>query len=137
MFAVAPAKHVVLPDQLPAGVAVVSRRPVVQIVFWLDKNESPVEVVYPLEELQAETERHTFSTHDSSWNANGAFIGYERVLDALPAELPVRRLAREAVDSGWRPTGGRPGLGQQAWRPRPDARHDVRGGTGDQLPGVR
>ena len=44
VFAVAPAKHVVLPDQLPAGVAVVSRRPVVQIVFWLDKNESPVEV---------------------------------------------------------------------------------------------
>ena len=106
VFAVAPAKHVVLPDQLPAGVAVVPRRPVVQIVFWLDKHESQVEVVYPLEELQAETELQTFSTHDCCWNSNGAFVGYERVLDALPDELPVRRLAREASACDWRPAHG-------------------------------
>lgn len=105
VFAVAPAKHVVLPDYLPAGVAVGPRRPIVQIVFWLEKNESPVAVVYPLEELQAETERDTFDAHHSCWNANGAFIGYERVLGALPAELPVRRLARDAVGSDWRPRG--------------------------------
>ena len=97
LFAVAPSKYAVLPEQLPEGVAVVPRRPVVQIGFWLEKNESAVEIVYPLEELQAESERPTFSTHDSRWNAVGAFIAYERLLDALPPEVPARRLAREAV----------------------------------------
>jgi alginate O-acetyltransferase complex protein AlgJ len=107
VFAVAPSKYVVLPEQLPEGVAVMPRRPVVQIVFWLEKTESEAEVVYPLEELQAETaERPTFSTHDSRWNANGAFVAYHRVLDALPRDVPVRRLARELVRFEWHTADG-------------------------------
>jgi hypothetical protein len=127
VFAVAPSKYAVLPGHLPEGVAVVPRRPVVQIVFWLDKNESPVELVYPLEELQAESQWPTFSPHDSRWNAHGAFIAYERVLDALPAEMPVRRLARESVAFQWRTADGDLGAQRLALvgMPDPQAAHLV------------
>ena len=107
VFAVAPAKHVVLPDQLPAGVAVVPRRPVVQIVFWLDKHESQVEVVYPLEELQAATELQTFSTHDcllelATAPSSGTSACWMRCLTSCRSGAwPAQRSA----STGARPTG--------------------------------
>ena len=91
VFGVAPCKSVVLAEHMPRGVVVSPRRPIAQLLHRIAEDESPAEIVYPLEELIAESpDRATFSTHDSRWNANGAFVGYRRLLAAIP---PVRRRA--------------------------------------------
>ena len=42
-------------------------------------------------ELQAEAaERMVWTSHDSRWNAQGAFVGYRSLLDAIPARLDVQ-----------------------------------------------
>ena len=103
VFAVAPSEYVVLPEKLPDGVAVATRRPVTQLRHWLVQSESPVPIVYPLEELQAESaERMVWTSHDSRWNGHGAFIGYRSVLAAIPEDIEVRRVDPEDVAYAWR-----------------------------------
>ena len=79
VFGVAPCKSAALAEHLPLGVVLSPRRPVVQLLHRIAEDESFAEIVYPLEELRAEPgARPIFSTHDSRWNANGAFVGYRR-----------------------------------------------------------
>ena len=71
------------------------------------EDESPAEIVYPLEELSpSPRDRAIFSTHDSRWNANGAFVGYRRLLAAIPPSVDVRRLEREDIGFAVRPAHG-------------------------------
>ena len=107
VFGVAPCKSVVLAEHLPLGVVVSPRRPVVQLQTRIAEDESFAELVYPLDELLAEpVERPTFSTHDSRWNANGAFVGYRRLLDAIPPSSEVRCLGREEIGFDLREAAG-------------------------------
>ena len=55
VFGVAPCKSVVLAEHLPRGVVVSPRRPIVQLLHRIAEDESPAEIVYPLEELIAES----------------------------------------------------------------------------------
>jgi hypothetical protein len=74
-----------------------------QLAHRIAEDQSFAEVVYPLDDLRAEPpQRPTFSTHDSRWNANGAFVGYRRLLDAIPRTVPVHRLARGDIAFGER-----------------------------------
>ena len=107
VFGVAPCKSAVLAEHMPQGVVVFPRRPIAQLLHRIAEDGSFAEVVYPLDELRAETaHRVTFSTHDSRWNANGAFVGYRRLLDRIPRSLDVRRLARGDVRFDTRPAQG-------------------------------
>jgi hypothetical protein len=107
VFGVAPCKTAVLAEELPRGVVVFPRRPVGQLRHRIAEDESFAEVVYPLEDLRAEpAERPTFSTHDSRWNANGAFVGYRCLLDAIPRAVRVHRLARGDIAFDQRPEHG-------------------------------
>jgi hypothetical protein len=115
VFGVAPCKAAVLADNLPLGVVLSPRRPIVQLLHRITEDESFAEVVYPLNELVAESPaRTTFSTHDSRWNANGAFVGYRALMDAIPPALDVRRLEREDIGFDLRPAHG--DLGQSEKR---------------------
>lgn len=107
VFGVAPSEHAVHTEKLPDGVLLAPRRPVVQVLQALAGADSFVRVVYPLEELRAaRLEGMVFSSHDSRWNASGALIGYARLLDAVPASVPLRRVEREDVGFAWRPVSG-------------------------------
>ncbi len=107
VFGVAPCKYVALAENMPRGVVVSPRRPIAQLLHRIAEDESFAEIVYPLEELRAEpADRAAFSTHDSCWNANGAFVGYRSLLAAIPASLDVRRLAREEIGFDRRPAHG-------------------------------
>jgi hypothetical protein len=107
VFSVAACKSVVLAQHLPHGVVVSPRRPVVQLLHRIAEDESFAEVVYLLDGLRAEAaQRPVFSPHDSRWNANGAFVGYRRLLDGIPESLEVRRLDRDDIDFDMRPAQG-------------------------------
>ena len=74
VFGVAPCKTAVLAEHLPHGVVVSPRRPIGQLLRRIAEDDSFAEVVYPLDELRAEAAQRTvFSSHDSRWDANGAF----------------------------------------------------------------
>jgi hypothetical protein len=104
VFGVAPCKTAVLADHLPLGVVLSPRRPIGQLFNRIREDGSFAAIVYPLDELHAEEEagRPTFSRQESRWNANGAFVGYRRLLAAVPRSLQGRRLARGdiAFDAG-------------------------------------
>lgn len=107
VFGVAPCKSAVLAEHMPQGVVVSPRRPIAQVLHRIAEDESFADVVYPLDELRAETaHRATFSSHDSRWNANGAFVGYRRLLERIPRSLDVRRLARGDIGFELRPAHG-------------------------------
>lgn len=103
VFAVAPSEYAVLPEKLPDSVAVAPRRPVNQILHWLVSTESFASVVYPLEELREDAKhRMVWTSHDSRWNAHGAFIGYLSLMAAIPPSVAVRPLQAEDVAYAWR-----------------------------------
>lgn len=120
VFAVAPSEYALLPEKLPDGVALAMRRPVTQLRHWLVQAASPAQVVYPLEELQVEAEeRVVWTSHDSRWNAQGAYLGYRSVLNAIPEEVDVRRVEPEDLVFVWREAAG-------------DLSHRIAPGTKDQ-----
>ena len=120
VFGVAPCKTAVLAEHLPLGVVLFPRRPVNQLQHRIAEDESFAEVVYPVDELRAESAaRPTFSAHDSRWNSNGAFVGYRRLLASIPPSIDVRRLARGDIGFGQRPAHGDLGHKLDAAQKRP------------------
>jgi integrase len=93
LFMVVPDSHAVYPEKLPADFRPVDERPVHQIAQLLEERNSPVRILYPLEELRAAKEHGlVYSPVDSHWTEYGCFVAYHRVLDAIESRVAVRRL---------------------------------------------
>ncbi len=93
-----PAPQAVHPEDLPEGASVAEARPVQQILDRLEPLQPAPVVLYPLDVLKnCRAFRDPFSRTDSHWNDLGTYLAYQTILDSLPANLPVRRLARDEV----------------------------------------
>jgi hypothetical protein len=107
VFGVAPSPYVVMSEKLPTGITLSGLRPVTQVMELLAQNDSQAPLVYPLDVLTEEKRnRQIFSSHDTRWNANGAFVAYLRLLDEIPPDVPVRALRRKDIGFVWLPTCG-------------------------------
>jgi hypothetical protein len=127
LLLIAPAKQSARPEYLPSHLHTSPVRPAIQLTDHLAA-AGVNGVLYPLREL-TEDERATFSEQDSYWNANGAFIAYRTIMEALPDSVPARMLERDDIGFAWRETKGDLGrrLGpretQQSLLGRPYPRH--------------
>ena len=87
IFAVAPAKEVVLSEQLPEGILVSEERPA-QILCNRLSETGRVNLVYPLNELRDSASPYqTFFVGDTHWTPYGAFIAYRAILEQAAVDL--------------------------------------------------
>ncbi len=88
-FLVIPEKHVVYEDKLPRFTTVSPHRPAAQLLGALDE---PVRrrTLYPLEELKAASRiKPTYFKTDTHWNAHGAFVAYQALIESLRNEIEL------------------------------------------------
>jgi alginate O-acetyltransferase complex protein AlgJ len=96
VFMVAPDTHSIYPDKLPEGVEHTENRPVIQLRNQLAAERSPVQLIYPLEELrEARKQIDVCSKTDSHWNDFGTFVVYSRLVDEIEDLVPARRVREE------------------------------------------
>src|SRR5262245_39931947 len=95
---VAPNAQSVYPDKLPFEQPAGTPRPVLQLIGHLENTGSPAKLIYPLEELQRERDRHVFTPTNTHWTDLGAFVAYNALLDRVSDGLPVRRLTDGDID---------------------------------------
>jgi hypothetical protein len=92
-FLIVPGKHVVYRDKLPPDIEVTEGRPAAQLLRSLSKHSPAIPMLYPLEELTAQRERHeTYFKTDSHWNMLGGYLGYRAVTRAMQAAKPFRMI---------------------------------------------
>jgi alginate O-acetyltransferase complex protein AlgJ len=98
VFGVAPDTHAVHQELLPDDLEPVAERPIHQLMRHLEEHDSPVRIIYPLEEMRAAKHRTEVSSPvDSHWSEFGAFISYQRYLDEIEGDVPFRRLAEDDI----------------------------------------
>ena len=113
---IAPATHAVHPEFLPPTMVLSHERPVKQLLEHLAAERSPVCPLYPLREFH-ESEWATHTSHDSRWNAHGAFVAYRLVMEEVAARHDVRVLDRDDMGFAWREA-----LGDLGYRVHPEVR---------------
>ncbi|MEI6729069.1 MAG: DHHW family protein [bacterium] len=65
-----------------------------QLVSFL--NNSPVDLIYPLEELrQSKQSNQLYYKTDSHWNQNGAFVAYNRLMSEIKKTRPEIKISTE------------------------------------------
>ena len=95
---VAPNNHSVYPEKLPAEIEAATERPVHQLMAHLERSDSPVRIIYPLDELvAAKPERLVCSQVDSHWTDYGAFLAFTRLMNEAQAVVPTREVNRDDV----------------------------------------
>jgi hypothetical protein len=95
-FLVAPNAHAVYPEMLPDGIKVTDRRPIYQLMEYLEAQGSFAKVIYPIEELLAEKPRtQVYTKTDNHWNAVGAYCAYARLAEEMRGIVPIRILPRD------------------------------------------
>jgi alginate O-acetyltransferase complex protein AlgJ len=95
---VAPNNHSVYPEKLPEEIEAAPERPVHQLIAHLEQSGSPVNIIYPLDELvAAKPERLVCSQVDSHWTDYGAFLAFTRLMNEAQAVVPTREVARDDV----------------------------------------
>ena len=89
VFTIAPDKHVIYPEEFPASIRRVretSRTD--QVDQILAQTQVPVVDVRDALRSAKETERVYFLT-DTHWNNRGAFVAYQRIIDAVRRQAPA------------------------------------------------
>jgi acetyltransferase AlgX (SGNH hydrolase-like protein) len=97
IFLVPPNPHSVHPEMLPEHVPSAAARPIHQLIEHLEATGSPARVVYPLEELVSERDRHVYQKTGTHWTELGAFVAYERLLAELDGVVRVRSLSSSGL----------------------------------------
>ncbi|WP_048707656.1 alginate O-acetyltransferase AlgX-related protein [Microvirga massiliensis] len=93
---IAPDTHAIYPEYLPESLVPARVRPIHQLIDHLQAR-SGIPLVYPLAELQAAKSRGLVGHQtDSHWSSFGAFVGYQALMQALGAVLPI--LAEDHVE---------------------------------------
>jgi hypothetical protein len=125
VFAVAPDTPSVYPEKLPPGAVSVPGRPVHQLIDHLEREGSPVRVLYPADALAARKDEHqVFLRVDTHWTDFGAFVAYRSIVDALGAAVPVRALTEADLVFTQRTIKG--DLGSKLAPPREEVTQPVR-----------
>lgn len=99
-FVVIPEKHVVYEERLPRFTTISPRRPVMQVLDALDE---PVRrrTLYPIDALKAESRvKPTYFKTDTHWNAHGAFITYQALVESLRSEIGLEAVHED--DLAWK-----------------------------------
>lgn len=99
LFVIAPDKHAIYPELMPDGIRRVSARPRArQLVDYL-RTHSTVRVIDLTEAVAAARPAgRLYHRTDTHWNDLGAFVGYQQVMQRLPASLGLHPRAREEFD---------------------------------------
>jgi len=89
LLVIAPNKHSVYPEQMPRAIHRVSTNSrLVQLTAYM-KRHSDVTVLNLLDPLvRSKSEQRVFHKTDTHWNAYGAFIGAQEILERLKAWYP-------------------------------------------------
>ena len=102
-FLIIPEKHVVYDGKLPRFIHVSPQRAAMQLLAAVEGDLSN-KTFYPVEALRAASRvKPTFFKTDTHWNAYGAFVAYQALMDSLRPEI-----ALETV-----------GEGELVWKERP------------------
>jgi hypothetical protein len=97
-FLVPPNAHPVYPEDLPDSVRAADLRPVHQLIQHLEQQGSFAELIYPLDDLlEAKPNPLLYAKTDTHWTAHGAYIGYQRLMDAVSSAVPVHRVTEDAI----------------------------------------
>lgn len=88
-FFIAPEKHVVYRDFLPADSVVSECRPAMQLIRAL-RSSTAIDPVYPHDELVAERDsRDTYHAVGTHWNFFGGFIAYRRLAREIAKRIDI------------------------------------------------
>lgn len=89
VFMIAPDKHVIYPEAVPAAIRRVHRTSRSdQVMATL--HEAGVAVVDPRAPLlDAKRRERVYFVTDTHWNDRGAFVAYRRIVDAIRAQVPA------------------------------------------------
>ena len=98
VLAVAPDTPSVYGEKLPPEIEPAERRPVHQLIEYLESCGSPARVLYPDEELIAHKhEQLVCERVGTHWTDFGAFLAYRFLIDALDGTIPSRELTTHDV----------------------------------------
>jgi integrase len=96
-FLVVPEGPAIYPEKLPDFVTA-GERPVLQIMRHLQEARSPVRLIYPLEDMQAEKPRwEVHRRTDTHWSDAGAFIAYKTLIREIAQKALVHDVSEEEV----------------------------------------
>lgn len=103
---VAPEAHAVYPEKLPDGLGDGSRRPIMQLIEYLEANGSYARLIYPIDELRRQKHRLVYIQTETHWTELGAFISYRELMRQVVSGIDVRVLTEEDMHfSEWEWTG--------------------------------
>jgi SAM-dependent methyltransferase len=106
-FFIAPNKESIYAEELPNGIPSAPERPVHQLIHRLERVGSSVPIIYPDQELIAAKSRWAvYSKGDTHWNGIGAFISYQKLIEAIEDVATVNCLRLDNLEFlDWRTTG--------------------------------
>jgi len=102
-FFIAPEKHVVYRDHLPEGSVISERRPAMQLIRAL-RNSTPIDPVYPDEELMDErVSRETYHAVGTHWNFFGGFLAYRQLAREIAkrVDIPILDIGEITFLESW------------------------------------
>jgi hypothetical protein len=97
-FLVAPNAHSVYPEDLPPGFGSGERRPILQLMDYLEAEKSHVQIIYPIEELRSQKHRNIYPKTETHWSEFGAFIAYKHLMREVSAGCDVPVLSETELE---------------------------------------
>lgn len=89
VFALAPDKHVIYPEYLPASIHRIGERTRLdQLAAYLRAHTDLVVVDLKTALLDAKPEVRLYDRTDTHWNQRGAYVGYRAIMNAVAARVP-------------------------------------------------
>lgn len=89
LILIGPNKHTVYPEYLPGGITRVNRKTRLdQILEYLKEDEKTVLIDVRKELGEGKNERLVYSKTDTHWNPYGAFLAYQKTMEALSNSIP-------------------------------------------------
>jgi hypothetical protein len=91
LFVISPDKHVIYDEYMPATIrrAAVSR--IDQVVAYMRERSTVAVLDLRPALLAAKSQERIYHRTDTHWNDRGAFVGYEKIMDALGSQVPTLR----------------------------------------------
>jgi len=88
VFTIAPDKHVMYPEEMPSSLARIRARSRTDQVYEALHGSGVASVDVRPALLDAKTHERIYQRTDTHWNDRGALLAYQRILDAVRAQVP-------------------------------------------------
>jgi hypothetical protein len=89
VFMIAPDKHAIYPEHVPSSIRVVHGLSRTDQVYAALDGTGVSTVDFRPALLQAKTRERLFYLTDTHWNDRGAFVAYQRIIEAVRAQVPA------------------------------------------------